>query len=111
MSPDPQQAAGIPRLERLLAVTLDYGTWLASAVVAVGLAASLNGGGADAASSGTPVVAAGIALFILLPVLRVVMMLVAFLRDRDYRFGAVAALVLLIICLGFLLGSMSVLRV
>ena len=32
----------------------------------------------------------GIALLLLLPVLRVVLMLIVFLRKRDYRFSAIA---------------------
>jgi uncharacterized membrane protein len=46
----------------------------------------------------------GIALFILLPTLRVLLMLLVFLRERDYRFTAIAALVLAIILLGFAVG-------
>jgi len=48
---------------------------------------------------------AGIALFILLPVLRVGVMLVFFLRARDYRYGAITALVLVIISISFLVGA------
>jgi uncharacterized membrane protein len=40
-----------------------------------------------------------------LPVLRVTLMLIVFLRERDYRFGAIAALVLTFIVLGFVLGA------
>ena len=47
----------------------------------------------------------GIALFILLPVLRVVLMLIVFLRERDYRFSAIAALVLTILLVGFVVGT------
>jgi uncharacterized membrane protein len=82
-----------PRLERLLAVVLNTGTWLASGVIAGGLALAR-----------TPVVTAGIAMLILLPVLRVVLMLIVFVRERDYRFAAIAGLVLTIIVLGFVLG-------
>lgn len=83
-----------PELESLLAHLLDKGTWLASAVLAVGLL--LTGAGAR----GMPVVRAGIALFIGLPVLRVMVMMVVFWRERDYRFGAIALVVLLIIGVG-----------
>ena len=48
---------------------------------------------------------AGIVLFILLPVLRVAAMLIFFLRARDYRYGAIAALVLLIISFSFFVGT------
>ena len=46
----------------------------------------------------------GIALFILLPTLRVLLMLLFFFRERDYRLAIIAALVLTIILLGFILG-------
>jgi uncharacterized membrane protein len=45
----------------------------------------------------------GIALFLLLPVLRVALMLIVFLRERDYWFSAIAALVLTILLVGFML--------
>jgi uncharacterized membrane protein len=85
-------------LEGSLALLLNFGTWLASGVVALGLALTLIG------EPGTPVVTTGIALLILLPILRVAVMLAAFVAARDYRFGAIAALVLTIIGLGFALG-------
>jgi uncharacterized membrane protein len=46
----------------------------------------------------------GIALFILLPILRVLLMLLVFLRERDFRFACIAGLVLAIIFLGIVLG-------
>jgi uncharacterized membrane protein len=50
------------------------------------------------------IASAGIAFFILLPVIRVIVMLFAFLRDRDYHFSVIAALVLAITLLGLLAG-------
>jgi uncharacterized membrane protein len=96
------------RLEQLLASTLNYGTILASAVIAVGLLLapiSTHAMPSRAVPSAASVVTAGIALFILLPVFRVLVMMVMFTRMRDYRFGAVATLVLAIITLGFVFGS------
>ena len=87
------------RLERLLARVLDQGTWLASGIIAVGWILAASGWRT------VGVVNAGVALFLLLPVLRVLIMLVVFLRERDYRFGAITALVLSIIVLGALLGA------
>ena len=52
----------------------------------------------------TRIVTDGIALIIVLPVLRVLLMLIAFVRARDFRFSAVAMLVLAIILLGSALG-------
>lgn len=86
-------------LERLLARVLDQGTWLASAVIVVGWILAAIGWRAATVSN------AGIALFLALPVLRVAIMLIVFLRERDYRFGAITALVLAIIVLGALLGA------
>ena len=52
----------------------------------------------------TRIITAGIALTIALPVLRVVLMLIVFFRARDYRFSAIAMLVLAVILLGSVLG-------
>ena len=87
------------RLERILARVLDQGTWLASGIIAVGWILAASGWRT------VGVVNTGVALFLLLPVLRVLIMLVVFLRERDYRFGAITALVLSIIVLGALLGA------
>jgi hypothetical protein len=82
------------RLERQLAIVLRVGTWLASGVVAVGLAMP----------SSTRIVTVGIALFIALPIVCVALMLLSFLRHGDYRIAVVAALVLAVIVLGFVVG-------
>ncbi len=87
-------------LERGLGRLLHYGTYTASCVIALGLAL------APASSiRGLRIATAGIVLFILLPVARVGAMLVFFLRERDYRFSAIAALVLLIVICSFLVGA------
>lgn len=86
------------KLEQLLARVLDQGAWLASGVVAVGWISVACGW------RGAWVINSGIGLFLLLPVLRVLIMLVVFFRERDYRFSAITALVLSIIVLGALLG-------
>jgi uncharacterized membrane protein len=54
---------------------------------------------------GTRIITAGILLLIVLPVLRVFLMLIVFVRERDFRFGAIAMLVLAIILLGSVLGA------
>ena len=87
-----------PQLEWLLAGLLRYGTWLASGVTGLGLAMSLAG------VEGAQVVAAGVALFIALPVLRVLVMLGAFILDQDYRLVIVATVVLLTILAGLVIG-------
>ena len=94
------KAALSGQLENLLAKLLHYGTLAASGIIALGLALSVTAG-----PLGMGVATAGIALFILLPALRVAAMLVFFLRARDYRYGAIAALVLLIISISFFVGT------
>jgi uncharacterized membrane protein len=88
------------RLEELLARVLRYGTWLASAAIGLGFALALIDGNPN-----MRIATLGIVLFILLPVLRVLLMLLFFIRDRDFRFTALAALVLAIILAGILLGG------
>jgi uncharacterized membrane protein len=88
----------VSKTEGLLAGLLRYGTWLASGVIGSGLAMSLVG------LSGARVVAAGVVLFIALPVLRVLVMVAVFMRDRDYRLAIIAATVLMTIVAGFAIG-------
>jgi uncharacterized membrane protein len=87
------------RLELLLARVLDQGTWLACGIIGCGWLLAAAGWHCVAMING------GIALLLLLPVLRVVIMLVVFIRERDYRFGIIAGVVLSIIVLGALLGA------
>jgi uncharacterized membrane protein len=47
----------------------------------------------------------GISLLIALPVLRVAIMMLIFLLERDYRFAAISGAVLCILATGFLLGA------
>ena len=84
--------------ELLLAGLLRYGTWLASGVTGLGVAMSLVG------VEETHVVAAGVALFIALPVLRVLVMLGAFIVDQDYRLVLVATVVLITILASLVIG-------
>ena len=84
-----------------MAGLLRYGTWLASGVTGLGLAMSLVG------VEGAPMVAAGVALFIALPILRVLVMLGAFIVDQDYRLVLVATVVLMTILAGLVIGLSS----
>lgn len=94
-------AADLPdSLETLLGRLLQYGTLAASGLIGVGLALSIAWG-----TLGMGTATAGIALLILLPALRVATMLIFFLRAGDYRYGAIAALVLLIISISFYVGT------
>jgi Protein of unknown function (DUF1634) len=92
-------------LDQLLARVLHRGTWIGSSVIAAGLALPMVGRSeASSAMIGTWIITAGILLLIVLPVLRVLLMLIVFVRERDFRFGAIAMLVLAITLLGFVLG-------
>jgi hypothetical protein len=95
-------------LECLLAGTLYYGTLMASVVVCVGLGLAMIdsrfGAPRLAISHDMRIATIGIALFILLPVARVIVMLIAYLQQRDYRLSAIALLVLTVILLGFAVG-------
>lgn len=94
-------AAALPdSLENLLGRLLHYGTLAASGLIGVGLALGIAWG-----ALGMGTATAGIALLILLPALRVATMLIFFLRAGDYRYGAIAALVLLIISISFYVGT------
>ena len=101
-------ALKMSRMELLLAGLLNYGSWLASAAIGLGFALALIDSWAGthnmAILPNMQIVTAGIALFILLPSMRVSLMLIVFLRERDYRFVMIAALVLTIIVLGFVVG-------
>lgn len=94
-----------PELDRFLATVLQRGTWLAGTVIALGLALPMVGwSGASSAMTCTRIITAGIVIFIILPVLRVLLMLIAFARERDFRSSAIATLVLAIILLGSVVG-------
>jgi uncharacterized membrane protein len=56
---------------------------------------------------GAQVITAGVGLFILLPILRVILMLGIFVKERDYKFAAAAAAVLVIIFAGLVVGILS----
>jgi uncharacterized membrane protein len=92
-------STGKVQLETMLGMMLHYGTILASVVIVLGLALTLG-----SAAAGWRVATVGIVLFILLPVARVGVMTFFFLRSGDYRFGSIAALVMAIMLLSFVLG-------
>ncbi|MFM0207704.1 DUF1634 domain-containing protein [Paraburkholderia sediminicola] len=114
-------AAAGGRLEHWLARLLHYGTWVAAGTIAAGLAIDIPSGlestldsalpgtrtpaGLLSMPAGTHIVTVGIALFILLPVMRLILMLGMFLHQRDYRFSAITALVLVIVAVGLLVGA------
>jgi uncharacterized membrane protein len=87
--------------ERQIAALLYIGTRLASAVIGVGLLWQVLGkslgGPAPNMPTGPQIITLGIGIFIGLPIVRVLVMLVMLLRERDYALSLVAAIVLGII--------------
>ena len=69
------------RIESLLAAVLNIGTWLASVLIGVGLVLSLFNERTPFPTA-VQVVYAGIGLFVLLPMLRVILMLTIFVKER-----------------------------
>jgi amino acid transporter len=91
----------------LIAALLWYGTWIASASIAAGMALAIFPHTAHRflhVASSEGIVRVGIALFIVLPIARVALMLGMFLRDRDHVYAAISALVLAIITAGIVIG-------
>ena len=86
----------LARYEKAIAGLLWYGTWVAVAVIAVGL---LVGG-----PIGLTLVKAGIAIFILLPIGRVAFLLGMFVREKDRAYIAISALVLAILAASVVAG-------
>jgi uncharacterized membrane protein len=97
----PRQAT----LQTIITVMLEYGTWLASIIIALGLAESFfSAAPSHAVTGGYKMIVSGIGLLICLPIFRLLIMLIAFLRDRDHLHGAIAAGVLTIIGVSFAVG-------
>lgn len=97
----------VSQQEQRIAALLWYGTWLASMIVAAGLTLDFLhqlGGQFLRDISGFSVMRGGIALFILLPIARVMLMLFIFLRERDYMYVTISALVIATITAGFFVG-------
>ena len=96
------------RLEELLAALLRNGSWLASAAIGLGFALTLIesrlGTRNPALLPDIGFATVGIVLFILLPVFRVLLMFLAFIREGDFRLAVTAGLVLAIILLAIVLG-------
>ncbi len=95
-------ANSVARREQIIAALLWYGTWFASTLIAAGM---LLGAVPLPPSlllplTGHDLVKLGVAVFILLPITRVGLMLAIFLRERDWIYAMIAALVLAIIAIG-----------
>jgi uncharacterized membrane protein len=96
------------QLEPLLATLFRYGSCLASAAIGLGFTLAAIGSNLRvrnlAILPNMRIVTVGIAMFILLPAVRVLLTLLVFIRERDFRFASIAGLVLVIILLGIVLG-------
>jgi uncharacterized membrane protein len=96
------------RLETLLAALLRWGSWLASAAIGLGFVLALIDSRFAtrnlAILPNMRIAATGIALFIMLPIVRVLLMLLVFIRERDFRLAVTAGLVLAIILAGIVLA-------
>ncbi|QCT20390.1 DUF1634 domain-containing protein [Jejubacter calystegiae] len=88
---------------RAIALLLSWGSTLSTLLIAAGIALTLWPL-APLPLSGSDIVRAGILVLILLPVARVVLMLIGFIRQRDGLYALIAALVLMIIAAGAWLG-------
>ena len=95
------------QLDRLLGKVLHRGTWLGSSIIALGLVLPMTWPGISSTMICTRIVTAGIALLIALPILRVILMLIVFVRERELRFSVIALLVLATILAGSVLGIAS----
>ena len=98
----------VGRLEELLAAFLRYGSLSALAAISLGYSLGLIASHAPTWNlpvlSSMRIVRVGIALFILLPIFRVLLMLIGFIRKRDFRFAFISGMVLAIVLLGIFLG-------
>jgi len=105
---DEKTADGTFQLERLLARQLRYGIWLASTVTALGMIVGLFGWRmaphGQTVTLGTSIIRTGIALIITLPILRVALMLIVFLLERNYLFGMISCVVLITIGVSVVIG-------
>jgi len=99
------------RMERILAGLLRYGAIVASGWIAIGMALFAYNNHSShnnhLATISNRCLAIGIVLLIVLPVLRVAIVTVIFVLEKDFRFALISGAVLAIISLGFLLGTMN----
>jgi uncharacterized membrane protein len=79
------------------------GTWIASYIIGLGILIYWSGV-FSLGEAGTRLITSGVALFITLPVLRVALMAIVFVQDREYVYGLIATTVLLIIAIGAAVG-------
>lgn len=89
-------------LEHNLAYLLKYGTLICWLVIGAGVLLKA----ADIATPGFDLVSIGIVGFILLPILRLVCMLIAYLRTKDRAMIRVVTIVLCLVLTGLVAGNL-----
>ena len=116
------KSSRVEAVELAISKLLRIGVVIAAAVIAVGLIQLLITGQTGYAPDEYPhqlhgiieglgswksaaVIEAGLLLLILTPVFRVLVSLIAFAQEKDYRFVAISAIVLVILIISFVLGK------
>lgn len=84
------------QVEKSLEILLETGTWAATSIITIGVLFSY-----------TAVTQAGIGMFILIPVGRVIGLLMNYLKEKDYKMVSIAFIVLAVIILSFVIGILS----
>jgi uncharacterized membrane protein len=90
----------VTELDRTLSRLLGYGTAMASLITGIGVVLTVTGAGATVAE-------VGIAMFVALPILRLLAMVGWFAGADQRRMAAIAGLVLAIIAAGAVLGALT----
>lgn len=91
------------KLERSLAVLLQYGTWFASLLMGIGVLSGVFQSGATA-SVASSLMTVGVGAIIVLPVCRILLMAFMCVAAREYRFACMAAVVLMIVVVSCVIG-------
>jgi uncharacterized membrane protein len=89
-----------PGFDRAVALVLRIGAFAAFLVMLTGVLATVLVDGHVA----TQIELAGVLIMLITPVVRVLVAMVLFLREKDWKYGAISAGVLLILLLGSLFG-------
>ena len=89
-----------PGFDRAVALVLRIGAFAAFFVMLAGVLAAVVVDGHTA----TLIELAGVLIMLITPVARVLVAMILFLREKDWKYGAISAGVLLILVLGSLFG-------
>ena len=89
-----------PGFDRAVALVLRIGAFAAFLVMLAGVLAAVVVDGRIA----TRIEFVGVLIMLITPVVRVLVAMILFLRERDWKYGAISAGVLLILVLGSLFG-------